>query len=1148
MSDEHLVSRSHIGRDNIQIGSNVHNVAIFATPLLFRIEEFCAQPQPLAPSPYLAPSALLDVSHAAIPFRGRAAELRVLKKWLDEDSPNSIHSIYGPGGQGKSRLAHKIATIAQGEGWLVEQAIEASDPTVQVSTASTTATSSTLFMVDYADRWRLSTLVGAILDARKRAGSQKLRVLLIGRSVEYLWADLVAELGRTGISLEEPLLLVGLDSSVEARSHAYKEVALHFAAALGVSIDKVDLDRDVSGDEYTSPLTLQMAALAAICSSRDGEEAPAAAVDLSRFLLEHERRYWIRMLNSSSVEGQARSVNLVDFEQIVSVATLIGPMPLKPAQQVLRGLEAFSAPGLCEDLVRLHEKVYPQIVLGTTGLQQQYSRQILNPLHPDRLGEDYIGQNLAKNAAYRTASSLLSGHVSEDAIRQALHVLAASSERHDSSAQMLVEAFEEQPTLVRNSTALILNRLTQISCRSLLLRVASHVPSFDLDLNRAAYELAVNLADNAPSGTSPSELGLLYADAGTRAANVGERSAALRYAETAVKHFRKLVGRGRAEQLAPAYHALSLRLSETGDQKTALEFAQKSVGIYQKDLRGQPAFMAAHATALANLSVRLVRLGRTRAALRPIEESVAFYRRLSAIDDEAMEDHLASSLGSMAKLLLSSGRYNESVEASSESLRIRERLVDRSPKKYLPDYARSLTNHAAILYESEESNPIGPALEAVRIFQDLSELEPEAYLPRLADALNNASACYLKLGEEAEAAKFSKKAVEILRRLDRGEPGVHSRNLALALANHGMQSSGIGDESAALSCTRESVRSLHRLRSEEPDGYSEDFAKALLFFAMVRVEHEFELDEAGGAAAESMGILMELSGRYPERYSLDLHRSIETAAAAYEKCGAEDLARQARRLLRALHGESDERATPAVNSEKEIARRRAALDILQRRAGSAARRGVHVPIGPEGPVLPEGSTNPAEVRRIAGETSAEAAFLFTDDHALGAYDWAIERDRDTGGLRIGDGDLDARFPVVAFEFEKMVMMTNRVDGSSYELQVEGIHRSGFIRLWTGVQVVPEMPGWAVGRTASGTSLLDRKGGLWASASLQPASIWRAAAEKEGRVLVLYGVRLGVRKPYRISDQQFSSSVRAKELREARALGLVGAGLVRWEPR
>src|SRR5689334_25237591 len=107
------------------------------------------------------PSRLLNARHRVVTFTGRRTELAEYRQWLAGPAPIAVRWLYGPGGQGKTRLADEVAGRAQDDGWLVVAASTGAGP-VQPPPGSqdlrASQASGILLIADYADRWPLSSL------------------------------------------------------------------------------------------------------------------------------------------------------------------------------------------------------------------------------------------------------------------------------------------------------------------------------------------------------------------------------------------------------------------------------------------------------------------------------------------------------------------------------------------------------------------------------------------------------------------------------------------------------------------------------------------------------------------------------------------------------------------------------------------------------------------------------------------------------------------------------------------------------------------------------------------------------------------------------------------------------------------------------
>jgi hypothetical protein len=204
--------------------------------------------------------------------------------------------------------------------------------------------------------------------------------------------------------------------------------------------------------------------------------------------------------------------------------------------------------------------------------------------------------------------------------------------------------------------------------------------------------------------------------------------------------------------------------------------------------------------------------------------------------------------------------------------------------------------------------------------------------------------------------------------------------------------------------------------------------------------------------------------------------------------------------------------------------------MSKRKARRTAGRATSRPRAPRGAV-----TDYAEITRMAEQVDTEVATRLSDDPAaaMGAL---------PPGLVDADGE-PLRLPVALFE-PRHAIAVSRADGSRQEMQAEMIIQSGFSR-WRPVTAFEELPEWSVRQTRDGLELWDH-GGIWArGGAVRPDLAWLAAAARLGRVLAVYGVQLGVRRP---QDGPWGPAEQAAELRSARAAGIVAAALVPWRPQ
>jgi len=92
------------------IGADIH---VFGSGLpLYLLANW--QAEPVADREWLRelPSRMLNARRAVVPFTGRDGDLAQLLQWRNSDRRLAVRWLHAPGGQGKTRLAAKLAADA----------------------------------------------------------------------------------------------------------------------------------------------------------------------------------------------------------------------------------------------------------------------------------------------------------------------------------------------------------------------------------------------------------------------------------------------------------------------------------------------------------------------------------------------------------------------------------------------------------------------------------------------------------------------------------------------------------------------------------------------------------------------------------------------------------------------------------------------------------------------------------------------------------------------------------------------------------------------------------------------------------------------------------------------------------------------------
>lgn len=429
---------SSVGGHNIQIGSATGDVVILLDGPEYRLEFFTptlAETGPLVGRARRQPSYLLDPQHQVVPYWPWPVEQHQIQGWLDDPEPVSVQLVTGPGGQGKTRLAGHVASACYRAGWAVAQAVERSPRlrTGQISGPVLTGDQPLLVVVDYVERWRLGVLAQLVEALPLRY--PRVRVLLLARPGPGLWEDIAAELDRSGVELSDPLPLGELDAD---RAVVFADAAVAFAARLQVPVPAAPPAQTLADPGYDSPLSVHMAALAAVCAAGEHQDVPGRPQDLTRFLLRHERRFW-----TAATEARPGAVGAGVVEQMVVVGTVLGPVRgMAAAVGLLRRARLADGDAHAGGLLAVYERLYPAQRADPSGGGGVVEVVTLQPLRPDRLGEDLVGVHLAGNPHTGSLLAELLGELDPAvgvdglAVRRCLIVLTAAAARHDAAARL----------------------------------------------------------------------------------------------------------------------------------------------------------------------------------------------------------------------------------------------------------------------------------------------------------------------------------------------------------------------------------------------------------------------------------------------------------------------------------------------------------------------------------------------------------------------------------------------------------------------------------------------------------------------------------------------------------------------------------------
>ncbi|MGW7405979.1 tetratricopeptide repeat protein [Streptomyces sp. NPDC054833] len=795
-----------------------------------------------------SPAVLLRARRAVVPFRGREGLLRRMRAWCDEPG-FGVWLVHGPAGQGKTRLAHQLATgLEQGAPRWATLWLRADAPAADLAVLASAAVP-TLLVVDYAETrpGQMSALLRALAG---NSGAVRIKLVLLARTAEDWWNDL-----RDGTFEAEDLLggapvtaLKPLEPEVGDREAAYREAANGFAAelrhvrhwqdhpwsALAASLSVPAL----GGPGLASALTLHMTVLADLldAATGTGPEAPHTAdhpdtpdaratatatgtgtgtgtETVEDRLLGHERRYWTAAATAHHLHPQLTMNTLVDA---LAAAFLFGADDGDEADALLARV-----PNLSDQPRDRRGAVRAWI----RALYPPDDARVWDGLQPDRLAERFLGRHLHRHP--RLPESLLPGSGPAQATRL-LTVLTRAAAQPDlrdrlgsdltalcaAHPGLLAAPAVEVATRTENPQPLVeaLRRVADDPATpgALLEDLADRLPQNSHNLADVAAQLLLRLVqhhrDHADGPDRPAALARALDRTSYRLGALRRYEEGLNASREAVAIWRELRARqsppaleDRAH-LAESVNGLSLRLAALGQQEESLTAIQEAVEIREELAAERPdLYRDDLAKSLNNLSLRLGELERTAEALSAVREAVAIRRELVAVQPERHWFALSVNLTNLSTRLVSADCHEEALAASEEAVEIRRRLADSVPDAALPALAFSLNNLAVRRGKANRREEALEAItEAVAIRRRLAAVRPTVHEPHLATCLSNLSTRLSALGRDEEAVTAVTEAVIIRRRLAADQPGTYLPALAKALRKQARRLATLGrDEEAA---------------------------------------------------------------------------------------------------------------------------------------------------------------------------------------------------------------------------------------------------------------------------------------------------------------------------------------------------------------
>ncbi|MFJ7969291.1 hypothetical protein, partial [Streptomyces sp. NPDC096324] len=879
---------------------------------------------PRGTGPVRSPAALLLAARQTVPFHGRRQLLEELTIWCTRGGFGAW-LLHGPGGQGKTRLAHHLASLLTADRWVVLW--PRPDATADQLRQMRDVSKPLLVVLDYAET-RTEQLAALVEAAADHPGTAPFKVLLLARTDGDWWrqAATAGSLAQDYLDAAPTRLLAPLEGDPDVRPDAYRAAVRALAPALGQVTglagydwpniaSNLPLPLRLHEHAYGNALTLHMTALADLLDTTTpgqvglaepgpgphcamGDTAREEAEGVEDRLLGHERRYWHQ---SAVARGLTPGLSTATLETALAAAHLAGAADRDQADMLWGRLPALAdQPRDRRDAVTAWiAALYPAVAplpWGTIG--------------PDRLAERHVGRSLDANPAL--ADHLLDG-ADDTQTNQLLTVYSraaahpAFNHRLDGQLTTLCTRRSQQLAAAVIATATrtdhpapltaALDTITTDPATTLddLTTLYYHFPQSSQRLARTALRLAHILASHhrALAQANPDahlpDLAESLSNLSAQLGAVGLREEAVAAIREAVGHYRELVlanPDARLPHLAGSLNNLSVQLGEMGLREEAVAAIREAVGHYRELVLANPDARLPHlAASLNTLSAQLGEMGRWEEGLAASREAVGHYRELVLANPDAHLPHLAMCLNTLSAQLGAVGLREEAVAAIREAVGHYRELVLANPDAHLPHLAMSLNTLSAQLGEmGRPEEGLAAIREAVGHYRELVLARPDAHLPHLAISLNTLSAGLGAVGLREEAVAVGREAVGHYRELVLANPDAHLPKLAMSLNNLSAGLGAVGQRQEGLAVGREAVGHYRELVLANPDAHLPKLAMSLNTLS-AGLGAVGQRQESLAAIREAVGHYRELVLANPDAHLPKLAKSLNTLSAGLGAVG-----------------------------------------------------------------------------------------------------------------------------------------------------------------------------------------------------------------------------------------------------------------------
>ena len=864
------------------------------------------------------PLQLIKARHGVVPYQ-QCAEMRQLREWamtVPSDSRTggngrnadiSVAVVTGAGGSGKTRMAaqlcHDLSTI----GWYTGFLPSTTEVTDEELAALAKVATELLVVVDYAEEARRGLVARVVRKLRARESAT--RIVLTARGADTWWEEFYEEAEQDGTVLSNTLPLpIRGKQDVEADpwffGRMYRRAVRQFSDMLNGAVPP---DVEVPEGLGDTALDVVLRAWLAVCGNDEvAKKDMPTREELYDKVLSIEFTRWRKELKLGDISRDqlrraAAALSLLAPSQDEdAVDDVLSRLPEWSQEHLLRSrfaellVQSLLRDDGAESVSLRPDPVAEHLILAVFGKKPELLDRVL-PQDPAKVpgidapdaDDSIVTRKLEWGQQARNACVTLTRASSLD--REAALCLArrALRERPFLWKEALDVALTQGGPFAQALTALI-----ESGADLPLGKIDNEIPVGHPALAGAALAATRRLATSAER--SPEQQAHWANNLSIRLSDVGERKVALEAAREAVELYRGLTEaspQAFTADLAGALSNLANRLSDVGERDEALGVAREAVGLFWGLAEASPqVFGPDMAGALSNLAVFLSGVGERDEALGVAREAVGLYRGLTEASPQTFTSNLAGALSNLANRLSDVGERDEAVRVTREAVGLYRGLAEASPAAYTPNLAASLNNLANLLSEVGERNEaLVAARKAVALYRGLAEASPQAYTPNLAMSLNNLAAFLSEVGERNEALEAARKAVGLYRQLAEASPQAYRHELARSLSNLPALLSGVGERDEAVGVAREAVGLYRGLAEASPQAFRHELARSINNLAN-RLSDVGKRDKAVEIASEAVGLYRGLAQASPQAFSHYLAGALSNLAALLSDVGKRDKA------------------------------------------------------------------------------------------------------------------------------------------------------------------------------------------------------------------------------------------------------------------